>query len=168
MNKQIFTNSPQEFSTLNQRNLEKNVTDIFARTLYGDLLLDMDEEGRGLLTNVRIIESCAKSILNRVQSMTCEGQDIDLQILLDHCLDIEIFNCWNPHSPKFQILLSLNLQDPKFKLCLRIASRCLHDALNDNIKGATHYHRKDDLPAWAKGRPAIAEVSDYWFYRLQG
>jgi spore germination cell wall hydrolase CwlJ-like protein len=38
--------------------------------------------------------------------------------------------------------------------------------LPDPTGGATHYHARAVEPAWAKGKPPIAEIGEHLFYRL--
>ncbi|MFK7867107.1 MAG: cell wall hydrolase, partial [Alphaproteobacteria bacterium] len=89
--------------------------------------------------------------------------------LIAVCLQADHFTCWDKDYRHQDMMLVLNSDDRHYQLCQRIAKRALKGALdhqigNHHIGKATHFHRNDNLPLWAKGKQAICEISHYWFY----
>lgn len=55
--------------------------------------------------------------------------------------------------------------DPRFGVCLRVASRAIAGALADPTGGAIACHAVDSTPGWARERMPSACVGRFLFYR---
>lgn len=55
--------------------------------------------------------------------------------------------------------------DARYRACLRIARRAVAGTLGGDVGGATHYHRANALPDWARALTPIAEIAGFVFYR---
>ena len=128
--------------------------DILARTLYGEA------RGEGLIG----IEAVANVIMNRValskQYTLWWGKSIE-----EVCLKPFQFSCWTPSDNNFYKLIRVSSDDDVFRMCLRVAQRAVSGTLSDITKGATHYHRKDVSPAWARRLIPVFEYKNHLFYR---
>ncbi len=78
------------------------------------------------------------------------------------------FPCWNPRHARHAVLRRLPLGDAALAACRRIAARAAAGTLVDPTGGATHLHPAEELPAWALGQEAAAEIGGLVFYRLAG
>ena len=76
------------------------------------------------------------------------------------------FPCWNPRHARHAMLRNLPVGDAALAVCRRIAARAAAGALVDPTGGATHLHVAEELPAWAVGQEALAEIGGLVFYRL--
>ena len=128
--------------------------DILARTLYGEA------RGEGLIG----IEAVANVIMNRValskQYTLWWGKTVE-----EVCLKPFQFSCWTPSDCNFYKLIRITSDDDVFRMCLRVAQRAVSGTLADITKGATHYHRKDISPAWARRLTPVFEYKNHLFYR---
>lgn len=133
----------------------ESAIDTLARTLYG--------EARG--EKVRGIEAVAAVIINRVEFALKRGGywwGSDVETV---CLRPWQFSCWNANDPNRNKILLVEETNKVFGICLRVARRALAGTLKDPTKGATHYHVKGLLPAWARKQIPCAEVGHHIFYK---
>jgi len=82
--------------------------------------------------------------------------------LAEIALDKSVFESLDRKSVRHKHLL-VDHADPKFEMCLRAVKNMPH--LPDNIRGATRFHRADELPEWARSIGSIAEADDLLFYK---
>ncbi len=129
--------------------------DIVARTLYAEA------EGEGLLG----IEGIVSVILNRVHAAKEYPGTVWGKTPAEVCLKPFQFMCWTPESSSFERAVHINVSDPFYRLCRRTAGRALKGFVPDSVNGATHYHRKDVSPAWARRLVPVAEFGRLLFYR---
>ncbi len=54
------------------------------------------------------------------------------------------------------------------KNCYSLAQKVLTGTLEDNTKGATHYHATSVSPSWATSIPYIGQIGAHIFYGVQG
>lgn len=148
---------------LGLKDAEMSKQDIFTRTLYGEAILGIQRD-QPLLMNVRAIEAIATAIINRYEAYLRHDAFWWGHSLSQFCLNPNEFSCWEISGTKIGKLLSLSTSDAGYILCKRVARRALKGAFSQSHKQATHYHRRDELPNWAKNRPAIHEVGDFWLY----
>jgi hypothetical protein len=57
-----------------------------------------------------------------------------------------------------------NVNDRKFQMCVRVASRMLSGGLPDCCHGATKFHHANVIPDWAIARGYIDDVDGLLFY----
>lgn len=128
--------------------------DILARTLYG--------EARGEL--VRGKEAIAAVIMNRVRRARERGGYWWGATTVEVCRKPWQFSCWNDGDPNREKIQTVNRDNRNFASCLRIARRAIGGTYADPTFGATHYHAKNMLPPWARGRKPSAEIGNHKFY----
>lgn len=133
----------------------KRTIDVLARTIYG--------EARG--EPVRGKEAVACVILNRVKHAQARGGYWWGNTIEEVCLKPWQFSCWNPDDPNRARIEAVRPGHRVFDSCLRIARRAVSGTLNDVTDGATHYHTRDVLPPWSRGRPVCAEFGRHLFYK---
>ncbi len=75
------------------------------------------------------------------------------------------FPCWNPRHARHATLRQ-PADAARLAACRRIATRAAAGTLADPTGGATHLHTAEELPAWAVGQEAVAEIGGLVFYRL--
>ena len=129
--------------------------DTLARTLYG--------EARG--EKVRGIEAVASVVLNRVEKALQRGSYWWGGNVEGVCLKPWQFSCWNERDPNREKLLNVSKDNKIFATCLRVARRALFGGVKDPTNGATHYHVKGLMPAWARQQIPCAEVGNHVFYK---
>ena len=56
------------------------------------------------------------------------------------------------------------INERKFQMCVRVASRMLSGGLPDCCHGATRFHHADIIPQWAVARGYIDDVDGLLFY----
>lgn len=127
--------------------------DVLARTLWG--------EARG--EPVRGIEAVAAVVLNRAALGGWWGDNV-----LEVCRKPSQFSCWNPGDPNRVKLEAVDVGNRMFRICVRIARRAIAGVVDDPTGGATHYHVRGTMPAWAKGKDPSAEIGSHLFYRGVG
>jgi|AGTN01.2.fsa_nt_gi Cell wall hydrolyses involved in spore germination len=123
--------------------------DILARTLYG--------EARG--ESVRGIEAVAAVVMNRVRRGGWWGNTVETV-----CRKRWQFSCWNEADPNRAKLERVDENDRVFRICVRIARRAIAGSLDDPTGGATHYHTRAVMPAWARSLVPCAEIGAHLFY----
>lgn len=123
--------------------------DILARTLWG--------EARG--EPVRGIEAVAAVVMNRVRHGGWWGNSVETV-----CRKPMQFSCWNPTDPNRAKLERVNEEDRIFRVCIRVARRAIAGSVDDPTRGATHYHIRGLLPAWAHGHEPSSEIGNHLFY----
>ncbi len=126
-----------------------SAADILARTLWG--------EARG--EPVRGIEAVAAVVMNRVKRGGWWGDTVETV-----CRKPWQFSCWNAADPNRAKLERVDEGDRMFRICLRIARRAIAGSVEDRTGGATHYHVRGLMPAWARGRDPSAEIGNHLFY----
>jgi len=132
-----------------------SAVDILARTLWG--------EARG--EPVRGKEAVAAVVLNRVaRAKERNGQYWWGNSVETVCRKPWQFSCWNDTDPNAAKLRQVGPADRQFRICIRIARRAIGGSLDDPTGGATHYHRRGSLPAWARRVDPSAEIGHHLFY----
>ncbi len=57
-----------------------------------------------------------------------------------------------------------NINNRKFEMCVRVASRMLSGGLSDCCHGATKFHHASFIPQWAIARGYIDDIDGILFY----
>jgi spore germination cell wall hydrolase CwlJ-like protein len=110
---------------------------------------------------VRAIEALAALVMNRARAAVPHwGTGV-----AGVCRAPFQFPCWNRNHPRHARLREVPRDDPAMAVCRRVAARALAGTLPDPTGGATHFHDALALPGWALGRPAVAEIGGFCFYR---
>ena len=77
--------------------------------------------------------------------------------------DRNLFESLNDKSLRHS-LLSVDSNDRKFQMCLRVVKTMMRGNLQDSVFGATKFHHTDILPNWAMSRGYIYECKDILYY----
>lgn len=133
--------------------LERTI-DILARTLYG--------EARG--ESLRGKEAVASVVVNRVKRAQARGGYWWGNTIAEVCQKKWQFSCWNETDPNRPKLLAVTEKDMAFASCLGVARRAVASLIEDQTKGATHYHTKAVQPKWASNRKPCAIIGSHLFY----
>lgn len=131
-----------------------NDIDVLARTIWG--------EARG--ESISGQEAVASVILNRVAFAKRKGRYWWGNDIAGVCQAPQQFSCWNKNDPNYQKLIKVGAENINFCMCQRIAERAVSGTLEDKTCGATHYHTRNCLPAWARGKKPCAEIGAHLFY----
>ncbi len=145
LNIMIHANKTQEIDTL-------------SRTMWGEA---RGEGSRGL-------QAVGHVVLNRVaRAKNDSAHGWWGTTIIAVCRKPYQFSCWNGHDPSREKLLNVTFKNPEFRLARAIAIRLLDDPnVYDITRGATHYHRFDIHPYWAKGHAATIRIGAHIFYDL--
>jgi len=130
--------------------------DVLARTLWGEA---RGEGDRGM-------HAVACVIQNRVAYAKAQGGFWWGNDIISVCQKPYQFSCWNRSDPNYRKLLAVDARDLSYATALRIARRGVAGTLADITCGATHYHAKTILPAWAKGKKPCFTHANHVFYFL--
>lgn len=128
--------------------------DVLARTIWG--------EARG--EGKEGMDAVASVILNRVQVAKEKGGYWWGNTIIQVCQKPYQFSCWNKQDPNFKKLTAVNESDVNFATALRVARRAVLGFVKDGTYGATHYHRFNILPDWAKGQKPTTRIGHHIFY----
>ena len=105
--------------------------------------------------SLSIVESMASMIYNIHKKYNKSFESI--------LKDKDIFECLNPKSHRYDSL-SVDADNKKFQMCLRVVKTMMHGNLSDSVFGATKFHHADIIPDWAISRGYIYECEDVLFY----
>ena len=128
--------------------------EVLARTIYG--------EARG--ETMAGQEAVANVIMNRLAFSKKRGRYWWGNSICDICQAPYQFSCWNKNDPNSSIIAKVDETDLLFCICKRIAARAVAGILSDKTIGATHYHTRNVLPKWSKGKIPCAEIGGHLFY----
>ncbi len=115
----------------------------------------------------RIIFAETKGVsLQSVEAMAAMIHNIHIKYgksFEDIATDKNIFDSLNHFSSRKKFL-SVDINDRKFQMCLRVVKTMLHGHLRDCVFGATKFHHTDTMPQWAIARGYIFECEDILYY----
>ena len=106
-------------------------------------------------TSLQIVEAMASMIYNVHIKYNKSFDDI--------AKDENLFESLNENSERHN-LLTINADDRKFQMCLRVLQKMMRGNLPDCVFGATKFHHDSVMPTWAISRGYIAEIDDILFY----
>ncbi len=135
---------------------ENICVDTLARTLWGEARGEGDTG----------MQAVANVIKNRYKIAQEKGAFWWGNDLIQICQKPYQFSCWNRADANYKKLTEVDSTDFYFASALRLARRCVHNALDDLTNGATHYHAKSITPYWAKGKEPCAEIGAHLFYKM--
>lgn len=133
--------------------MDEEIT-LLAKTIYG--------EARG--ESLSGMEAVANVVMNRVRHAQKIGSYWWGKTIKEVCLKPFQFSCWNPSDVNAALLKKDLSNDTVFQICTRIAIRAVRGLLQDNTKGATHYHTKSINPHWAHAAVPCAQIGNHLFY----
>lgn len=90
------------------------------------------------------------------------------------CLAPKQFSCWNDGDPTQATLIletsrmrngQESVQPTVMKQLQWIADGITRGVVNDDLRGATHYHAESVSPSWAKAMIVVARKGHHIFYR---
>ena len=105
--------------------------------------------------SLRLVEMMASLVANNAR---VTGRD-----LYGVISDVNLFDVLRPESPDNK-LISVDVINCGFQMCLRVVHRMLNGTLGDMCYGATCFHRSDVIPSWATARGYIADIDGFLFY----
>lgn len=136
-------------------NLDLSI-DIMARTLWG--------EARG--QGAKGMRAVAHVILNRVKIARAKGGSWWGDNVINVCQKPFQFSTWNRDDPNYLKLMRVNDRNPEFRLARAVSRAVLIKNEFDVTSGATHYHRFDMMPYWARGKTPVKRIGDHVFYAM--
>lgn len=136
----------------------KNDIQILARTIYGEARGEYCRVDGGLSALVAI----ANVVKNRQKQQSWYGRTIS-----EVCQKPYQFSCWNPNDPNLK-LITAEITDPIFDVCLTVADRVIKDQWPDLTKGCDHYHASSMIqyPVWALSAVPKIKIGRHIFYDL--
>ncbi|MEM9470072.1 MAG: cell wall hydrolase [Pseudomonadota bacterium] len=153
----VFGKRQKQKKTTSQQDYYKELeVDVLARTIFGEA---RGEPHEGM-------EAVANVVLNRARISEKKGRYWWGNGIIGVCQKPYQFSCWNRSDPSYQRLIDVDESNIHFATCLRIARRAVFGLLQDNTKGATHYHADYVDPYWAKGEKPLMKIGAHIFYKL--
>ena len=126
-----------------------------ARTLWGEA------RGEGYFGQ----QAVANVVMNRV-ALAEEHPHFGIGTIASACRAPWQFSCWNQNDPNLPKLLAVDMTDPIFAQCMKIATLAAQHQLPDVTGGATFYYAKDtEEPDWAVGHEPCAIIGKHIFYK---
>jgi N-acetylmuramoyl-L-alanine amidase len=136
---------------------EKLSVDVLARTMWG--------EARG--EGVDGLRAVAHVVMNRVACARENGGSWWGHDIISVCQKPFQFSCWNRNDPNFKRVQQVDARNPEFRLCQSIARRVIRgEDEDDPTYGATHYHRYDIRPSWARCKTMNTRIGAHLFYAI--
>jgi hypothetical protein len=76
------------------------------------------------------------------------------------------FTVWAEGNPNRWVMVKSDLNDGQFRLCWMAVLAALneHESGIDPTKGSRHYHAKDVISKWVKGRRLAVTIGRHLFY----
>lgn len=144
-------------SILTMRHSDAQSIDTLARTLWG--------EARG--EGPKGLRAVAHVVMNRVRLAQSKGGSWWGHDIITVCRKPYQFSCWNLSDLNRARVLAVTEHDPQFRQARAIATRVVTGLDTfDVTRGATHYHRYDMLPKWARQQVPTCRIGDHLFYDL--
>ena len=141
---------------LNGTNLTELET--LARTMWGEARSE-GEAGMRAVAHV---------VMNRVRIARARGGAWWGKTVVGVCTKPFQFSCWNRNDINAAKIRAVSVRDPEFRVAMAIGLRILKGELTfDTTRGATHYHRFDMTPKWARGRESTVRIGAHIFYNLE-
>ena len=123
--------------------------DILSKTIFGEARGESKEGQRAI----------GLVVLNRYRS----NKWFSGTTIADTCLKYKQFSCWNRDDPNYKKLLEVS--GDKITSFITLATDLVNGKCADITNGATHYHTKQIMPKWAKGKLPCAEIGNHIFYK---
>ena len=105
--------------------------------------------------SLRVVEALTSMISNRAKK-----NNIHIRNVIS---DSAMFESLNDDSVRHEYL-NVDSKRHDFQMCVRVAIRMLHENLPDMCRGATMFHRTENLPSWAIARGYISDIDGILFY----
>ena len=133
--------------------------EIIARTIYAEARGDYNRRDGGLPALIAV----GNVIMNRYKLQSWFGKTIS-----EVCLKPWQFSCWNSKDPNYRLLTG-EIMDPIFNLCLTVAKNILNDRWPDLTRGSDHYHAISlfPYPRWSQGKIPSLRIGGHLFYQLE-
>ena len=84
--------------------------------------------------------------------------------LVGACRAPRQFSAWNPGDPNAAKLAKAGFEDAAYCRAFAIGAQVWAGLISDPTGGATHYHRHDIEPVWAKSMKPTALIGAHMFY----
>ena len=136
----------------------KQDIDIMAKTIFGEARGEYSSQHSGISGLIAV----ANVIMNRLNAGGF-GESI-----AGVCQKPFQFSCWNRTDPNLAKLRSDEIyKDPKFAICMEIATNVAAGNWPDLTHGADHYHAYCCSPSWAKKSALKVKIGRHLFYKLK-
>jgi len=133
-----------------------SAVDILARTIYGEA---RGEKFLGKLAVACVVMNRVHADLNNDNKPDWWGEGVKAI-----CLKPYQFSCWLENDPNLEHITTVHDGYEDFLVCLAIAAGAMAGDFEDVTGGATHYHTKAIIPAWANGKEWSALIGNHIFY----
>jgi N-acetylmuramoyl-L-alanine amidase len=131
--------------------------EVFARTLWGEA---RNQGSYGM-------QAIGEVIRNRVADPRWPDTFVGV------CTQPKQFSCWNSADPNAELLRTVTLDDPEFKLATTVATEIVtaHYAASQLVSGANHYLTQvlfagPNRPSWADPKKVTGYVGAHVFFKL--
>ena len=132
-----------------------------ARSIWGEARGEIDEGQVAVAWVMRNRVIAARAFIlriNRTHPLFGDGT------LLGACRAPRQFSAWNVDDGNRAKLLQLGFDDAAYCRAFAIAAQVCGGLTPDPTNGATHYHRHDIEPVWAKSMKPKALIGAHMFY----
>lgn len=132
-----------------------------ARSIWGEARGE-SEEGQvavaWVMRNRVIAAQAFAARLGRAHPLFGDGT------LVGACRAPRQFSAWNPGDANAAKLAQVGFEDAAYCRAFAVGCQVWGGLINDPTGGATHYHRHDIEPAWAKSMTPKALIGAHMFY----
>jgi N-acetylmuramoyl-L-alanine amidase len=133
----------------------------FARTIWGEARGESEEGQAAVAWVMRNRVMAARAFIarqKRAHPLYGDGT------LTGACRAPRQFSAWNVEDVNRAKLLQTDFQNTDYCRAFAIACEVWGGLMADPTSGATHYHRSDIEPKWAKAMQATALIGAHMFY----
>jgi spore germination cell wall hydrolase CwlJ-like protein len=129
----------------------EDAIDVMARTIWGEA---RGEEPDGM-------KGVSEVIYNRAMKRSRRfGETIEAV-----CRKPSQFSCWNTGDPNLGKLQRVDGSDAQFQICLQVAKLVVNGDVTTLTNGADHYYDgRIQVPSWAIGHTACAQIKHHLFF----
>ncbi len=135
-----------------------------ARSIWGEARGESEEGQVAVAWVMRNRVSAAQQFaarLGRAHPLFGDGT------LVGACRAPRQFSAWNPGDSNATKLTQVGFDDAAYCRAFAVAAQVWGDLVKDQTGGATHYHRSDIEPVWAKSMKPTALIGAHMFYALR-
>jgi len=145
----------------NRHNPGLHDMETLARTIWGEARGESEEGQAAVAWVMRNRAQAAQGFITkqkRAHPLYGDGT------LVGACRAPRQFSAWNVDDANRSKLLQLGFDDASYCRAFAIGCQVWGGLIKDPTGGATHYHRHDIEPIWAKAMKATALIGAHMFY----